>query len=341
MNLCQNKANVEKHLLFYNIVKIGIIGAGNLGTAYAIHLANLNHGVSLFTIEGDVKRNVEKNRENAKYLPGYKIPLSVSIHTNYGELKKAEIVFLCIPSTFVLNALKQALPFISKKAVIVNASKGFDPFTASLQSQAVKKMNAYNRYVVLGGPGLAVEIVQEKPTVLIAAGKKHNCEELKKAMQSSCVKILTTSDVVGVECCEAYKNVAAIALGVSNSLELGSNFKGIIATLAIREMTLLVKHFGGKTSTVDSVAGIGDLITTGLSETSRNYKLGYLLGQGKTPAQAAQEVGQTTEGTNTCKLYPKFARKMQMPLFETVYNITCLKKDPKTEMKKLFEKIRG
>ncbi len=322
-------------------MKIAIIGAGNLGTAYAIHLARSNHNISLFTIEEDVKKSIENKRENTKYLAGYKVPKNISVYTSYEKLKQAEIVFICVPSTFALNVLKEVIPFVSKQAVVVNASKGFDPFTGNLQSQSVKKMkNAYQRYVTLGGPGFAVEIVQHKLTILIAAGKKHNCNKVKKAMESSCLKIFVTTDVVGVECCEAYKNVAAIALGISNGLQLGHNFKGIIATQAIREMNLLVKHFGGKVQTVDSVAGVGDLITTGLSETSRNYTLGYLLGKGKTFVQAIEQVKQAIEGHNTCKLYPKFAKKIQMPLFETVYNITCLNAGPKKEMQNLFNKIK-
>src|SRR5690554_6663108 len=106
----------------------------------------------------------------------------------------------------------------------------------------------------------------------------------------------------GAELGGALKNIYAIAVGLSAALGMGENTKSMLMTRSLAEMSRFAVSLGANPMTFLGLAGVGDLIVTCMSPLSRNYRVGFALGEGKTLEQAVDALGEVAEGVNTLKL---------------------------------------
>jgi glycerol-3-phosphate dehydrogenase (NAD(P)+) len=188
----------------------------------------------------------------------------------------------------------------------VLATKGWQPETGLTPSQAGSRVLGDDaRLVTLAGPGIAAEIVVGSPTVLLCASTDTQARRLVAATLSGpSMLTLTTSDIIGAEIASAYKNVAAIAVGLGHGLSerfiesafvrAFANVRGAMFAQGVVDMVTLAEASGGRASTVVGLAGSGDLYVTCIG--GRNGRFGQLLGSGASPAQALRAIGSTVEG---------------------------------------------
>ena len=119
---------------------------------------------------------------------------------------------------------------------------------------------------------------------------------------------------------------------------LGDNTKAALITRGIAEISRLGVELGGRMETFSGLSGIGDLIVTCTSTHSRNHNCGYLLGQGKTLAEAKEEIKQVIEGVNCAKAAMALANKyhITMPIVEQINAILFENKSAKQAIKDLL-----
>jgi glycerol-3-phosphate dehydrogenase (NAD(P)+) len=150
-----------------------------------------------------------------------------------------------------------------------------------------------------------------------------------------------SDDVVGVEFSGALKNVLAIGAGMSDGLGFGDNTKGALLARGLGEMCRLGVHYEAKLDKFLGVAGVGDLFATASSKLSRNYRVGYAIGQGHLLKEALEEIGQVAEGVPTSEAAMILARRagVQIPVFEAIDSVLRAKLKPLDAVSMLMERL--
>jgi glycerol-3-phosphate dehydrogenase (NAD(P)+) len=303
---------------------IAILGAGNMASALALALAKHGRPVRLYCIERDVEDEIRRERCNTKYLAGHAFPENVTASDDLvSTVNQADVVFIAVPSFAVAEVLDKAKPHLAEDAIIASISKGLDPKTLQPLIQEELRLlppKLRKRVAAIGGPAVATEMAKGSPTAfLIACRDKKAGAKLERLLASKTVKVALTRDLVGVGLAAALKNVYAIALGLCDGLGYPTNAKALVLTLAVEEMAHLLAKAGAHPSTAMSLAGLGDLVVTGLSPHGRNRTYGEKL-VGAT-SKLPSDLGLTTvEGIAATKAGVKLAAKLKAhaPLMLTI-----------------------
>lgn len=304
---------------------IAILGAGNMASALALNLARHKRPVRLYCIETDVAKDIQKKRRNTKYLAGHRFPKNVTASEDLAAiLDEAADVFIAIPSFAVMNVLRDAKPFLSKKLKsLASITKGLDATTLQpivLSEAAVLPTPLQRKLCTIGGPAVATEMATGSPTSLVVAGRDRvTVTRVKSLLESDAITCATSLDLLGVGCASALKNAYAIALGFCDGLQYPTNAKGLVLTIALEEMAELIQKAGGHVKTAYGLAGLGDLIASGMSSHGRNRTYGErLVGSNtKDPTSLGLE---TVEGISATALAVKLSRRLKAktPLLGTI-----------------------
>ncbi|BAZ68786.1 NAD-dependent glycerol-3-phosphate dehydrogenase domain-containing protein [Fischerella sp. NIES-4106] len=232
----------------------------------------------------------------------------------------------------------QSLP-LSPKIIFVTATKGLDLQTTCTPSQIWQEAFPNNPVVVLSGPNLSQEIQQELPAATVVASSVIGAAEVVQLVFSSNrFRVYTNADPLGVELGGTLKNVMAIAAGVCDGLELGTNAKAALLTRGLTEMVRIGVHWGAKQETFYGLSGLGDLLATGNSPLSRNYQVGYQLACGKTLTEILTHLQGTAEGINTTKvlLVRSHQQNISIPITEQVYRLLQADVTPRQALEELM-----
>lgn len=215
--------------------------------------------------------------------------------------------------TDIAQRLKSA--GLSKRTIIVTATKGLDAATLRTPSQIWQALFPDNPIVVLSGPNLAKEIEQGLPAAtVVASSDPHASAAVQQAFSTDVFRVYTNTDPLGTELGGTLKNVMAIAVGVCDGLNLGTNAKAALITRALPEILSVGTHLGAKPETFWGLSGLGDMLATCSSPLSRNYRVGYGLAQGKTLETILEELNSTAEGVNTAHVLVDLANKLEIPV---------------------------
>jgi glycerol-3-phosphate dehydrogenase (NAD(P)+) len=278
---------------------VTILGAGAWGSALAsLAIAN-GHEVRVWSRRG--------SQTLAEVIQGADIVLSA----------------VSIKGVRVIATELQSLP-MSGETIFVTATKGLDPETTCTPSQIWQEAFPTHAVVVLSGPNLSKEIQQELPAASVVASSVMTAAQFVQAVFSSDrFRVYTNSDPLGVELGGTLKNVMAIAAGVCDGLQLGTNAKAALVTRGLTEMVRIGLHWGAKMETFYGLSGLGDLLATCNSPLSRNYQVGYQLAGGKTLAEILAHLEGTAEGVNTTQVLVQRAKQQNipMPITEQVYRL--------------------
>jgi glycerol-3-phosphate dehydrogenase (NAD(P)+) len=273
-----------------SIKKIGILGAGSIGTALAHILAEkATLSVQLWSIEEDVILEVGEKHFNSRYFPKIKLNPDILATTSLDDLADAEILFLAIPSVAVVNFVEDHAVYFNQEAIFVNLAKGFGPgnrlITDCLNDVAV------NPFVTLKGPSFARELINGQPTAFTLGSKNEGHFDLFDGLfNNTCIYIDHSTDLRGVELASILKNIYAIAMGIVDANFDSPNLRSLVLTRAMNEMRQLLIHFGGQEKTMFNYCGFGDFTLTALNDLSRNRTLGLLIGKGFFTADISQKV---------------------------------------------------
>ena len=302
-------------------MKITLLGAGAWGTALAIAFAG-KHDVTLWSREEDVAVDLQNTRENHRFFPGYKLPASVAVSTDFAAaVANAELLLIATPIAGLrptverLKALQVTLP-------ILWVCKGFEAGSGKLPHQVV--MEVLGPQVVCGalsGPSFAEEVAAGQPTaVALAANNPVFAREAARQLHTPRLRIYANDDLVGVEVGGAVKNVLAIATGTCDGLGLGLNSRAALMTRGLAEIARLGLALGAQRETFMGLAGMGDLILTCTGDLSRNRRVGLALAENKSLPQILEELGHVAEGVYTAREVDRLARELnvEMPISAAV-----------------------
>jgi glycerol-3-phosphate dehydrogenase (NAD(P)+) len=321
--------------------KIVVLGDGGWGTTLAIVLAQKGFNVTIWGAFKDYVDLLNKKRQNAKFLPGIKIPKDIFITADLSEaLKDKTLVILAVPSQHMRSVLKRVKRCaFAKNTMFLSVAKGIEISTLKRMSQVIQEELGKVRFAVLSGPTIAHEVATKIPTVaVIACADRKLRKELQNIFMTERFRIYTNHDVVGVELGGSLKNIIAIACGISDGLGFGTNTKAAILSRGLVEISRLGKAMGAHSSTFNGITGLGDLVTTCISPFSRNRHVGEDIGKGKTLSQIQRGMQMVAEGVPTAKsayaLSLKY--KVDMPITREVYRVLYKNKSPLAALKDLM-----
>ena len=302
-------------------MKITLLGAGAWGTALAIAFAG-KHAVTLWSRELDVAEDLRTLRENRRFFPGYHLPPTVQIETDFAQaISGAELLVVATPIAGLrptvdrLKALDSVLP-------VLWVCKGFEAGSGKLPHQVVREVLGQSvLHGALSGPSFAEEVAAGQPTaVALAANDAEFAARVAAELHTTRLRIYANDDLVGVEVGGAVKNVLAIATGVCDGLGLGLNTRAALMTRGLAEIARLGVALGARRETFMGLAGMGDLILTCTGDLSRNRRVGLALAEDKSLAQILEELGHVAEGVYTAREVARLAGDLgiDMPISQAV-----------------------
>ncbi len=307
---------------------IAVIGAGSWGTALAQMLASQGFPVHLWALEPEVAQAIAKQRENTIFLKG--IPLSENVFpTNDLEeaLSGKPLVLSVVPSQWVRETAEKMSPFISPSAIVVSCTKGIEVGTRVTMTAILReKLTSIDpkNVCVLSGPSFAREVAQGLPTVVtVAAASREVSGLVQQVFHAPTFRVYTNDDVIGVEVAGAVKNVMAIAAGICDGLNLGANARAAMITRGLTEIRRLGKALGANPRTFTGLAGVGDLLLTCTTAQSRNFTVGFKIGQGQKLADILADMRMVAEGVRNAKSVYNLSRQsaVDMPIVAETYRI--------------------
>jgi len=251
-------------------MKVAVIGSGNMGTALAHLLADNGHGVTCWDHIPAVVEDIRKKHQNSKFLPGVSLPSNVTANLLLNQVvREADMIFIAVPSLFFRQVVKEFSPFSLPQAVVVGTSKGLENSNGKRMSQvyAEAAVHSADHYVACSGPSIANEFARKKPTAVILASPNHlYLNKVKEVLSNPYFRVEISTDMAGVEWGGVLKNIYAIGLGLLDGLKEGRpNLKAAFVTMALAEMKEIAVKMGGQEKTLEGLAGLGDLVTTGFS----------------------------------------------------------------------------
>lgn len=322
---------------------IAVLGAGSWGTALALLLARNGNEVRLWSHEPEHIKILQEQRENRRYLPGYAFPDNLQIDSNLGSiLHQITDVLIAVPSHAFRSVIEKLRAETEQDLRIVWGTKGVDPQTCQLLHQVVAEVfQPQTQVAVLSGPSFATEVAASKPTAVSLAGNDSDfLQSLVDRFHNDTFRVYLNTDMIGVEICGAIKNVLAIAVGISDGLELGANSRCALITRGLAEMSRLCVAYGGKKETLLGMCGVGDLVLTCTDDQSRNRRFGLALGRGESTELALKNIGQAVEGLqNTKQIYQMAQTKnVELPITEQVHAVICNHHSPEDILQELLKR---
>ncbi len=294
-------------------MKMAVIGAGKWGQALYHAYSQKNDVV----IHSRTARNIEN-------------------FVSLDEALQREYLVMAIPAQFVREWMQTH--FADKGQKILVAAKGIETRTGAFLNEIYEQFVSKERLAYISGPSFAAEVMQSLPTALMISSTNLDLARIFADALPDFIKGYVSDDVVGAEVSGAYKNVIAIAGGVSDGLGLGNNARAALISRGLVEMTRFGEAFGAKSETFLSLGGAGDLFLTASSKLSRNYRVGLGLAEGKSMETILDELGEVAEGVPTARALHKIAQEkgLYLPIAEEVYAMIEEGKNPRQSVRDLL-----
>lgn len=324
------------------MTKLSILGAGSWGTALSILLCKNGHPVTVWSVLPDEVEMLKLHREHKDKLPGAIVPLDVDFTTDLKACASAVAVFV-VPSQTVRETARKIKPYLPENPIAVICSKGLEESTGLRLSEVVQQELDDARVVALIGPSHAEEVALGMPTTVVAASADQQAAEMvQDIFMSPRFRVYTGSDIVGAELGAALKNIIALCAGICDGLGYGDNCKAALMTRGLTEIARLGKAMGACANTFSGLTGMGDLIVTCTSRHSRNWRAGYLIGQGMPLEKALAEIKMVVEGVTAAKAAYSLSRKtgVYMPIVEQACKILFEGKSPALAVGALMERSK-
>lgn len=311
--------------------RVAVIGGGSFGTVIANIAAANGHAVALWMRNEDVARTVNSDHVNTAYLPDYPLHHGLRATTDLADaVANVDVLFMAVPSGSCREVARAVARRLDAGAVVISMTKGIEAGSFKLMSQVLGEEFPQHSLGVLSGPNLAREIADGQLTgTVVASDDDALVSMVQDLLHSGNFRVYASHDMYGVELGGALKNVYAIMAGLGAALGVGENTMGMLLTRSLAEMSRFAVDMGANPLTFLGLAGVGDLIVTCSSPLSRNYRVGFELGQGRALDDIVAELGQVAEGVNTLGSLKQAAdaRSVYMPLMSGLYSILYERQD--------------
>ena len=297
---------------------IGIIGGGAWGTALAQVVSAGDRETILWALEDEVVEAVNGSHENRLFLPGIPLNPAIRATSDLDDLAHCDAWLVVTPAQHMRAVLERA-PRCDTPMVL--CSKGIEEHSGELLHNVAAEGCPGSHAAVLSGPTFAHEVARGLPTaVTLAAEDISLAERLRDRIAQPTFRIYVSDDVAGAEIGGAVKNVLAIACGVVEGKGLGQNARAALIGRGFAEMTRFGLAFGARKETLTGLSGLGDLVLTCSSTSSRNYSLGLGIGEGRPAAELLSDRRTIAEGAFTAPVLARLAREkaIDMPIVQAV-----------------------
>ncbi len=301
---------------------IAILGAGAWGTALAATAARAGRRVTLWGRDGALLVDITAG-ENPKYLPGVELPEDISVTTALSVAAGGEAIILAAPAQGTRALLAQLTPLLAAATPLIIAAKGIEQTSGMLMSEVVAEAAPGHPVAVLSGPSFAREVAAGLPTAVTIAGPAGIAGRLQATLSTPSFRPYVSDDVTGVALGGAAKNVYAIACGVVDGLNLGENARAALLARGFAELARLGEALGARRETLMGLSGLGDLVLTATSTSSRNFAAGVELGRGRSAAAIAAPGHPLAEGLATAPALVARARAagIELPIAEAMADL--------------------
>lgn len=301
---------------------IAILGAGAWGTALALAALAAGRKTSLWVREDDVLADMDQGRGN-RFLPGAAIPKALHVTGDLAKACRADALLLAVPAQVLHGFADSLKPHLTKGQPVVICAKGIEKGSGKLVTEVAAESLPDAALAILSGPSFARDVGRGLPTAVTIAAKGELAGQLQAALGSPAFRPYASDDLIGVALGGAAKNVYAIACGVVEGMGLGENARAALLARSFAELTRLGENLGAKRETLMGLSGLGDLVLTATSPSSRNFSFGIELGKGKTLAQLNAPGLPLAEGVATAPALVKRARAggVEMPIAEAMADL--------------------
>jgi glycerol-3-phosphate dehydrogenase (NAD(P)+) len=326
---------------------VAILGAGAWGTALAAHLARASGStVRLWARDARQSEIIESSRENARYLPGVKLPPAVLLKSDLDEtVRDASLIIIATPIAALVDLAATLCSRVD--APLVWVGKGF---VAAAEAGGVAL--AHQRVAplwrlavgVISGPSFAEEVARGLPTaVSVAATERVLAEEVARRLRGDTLRAYVSDDLIGIEVGGAIKNVLAIAAGASDGLGFGNNARAALITRGLAETGRLSIALGGRRETLMGLSGLGDLVLTCTGDLSRNRRVGLALAAGERLDAIMGSLGHVAEGIAAARAAHTLASSLNvdMPICAAVYRVLYENLSPRRAVESLLAREPG
>jgi len=320
-------------------MNILVLGAGTFGTAIANELSvNTDNKVTLFSRNQDKVNQINKFQTNKSCFPNKYLTKFLLATTDKKEIKKADVVFIALPSTVIIENLLFLQSYFNKDSLFVNLSKGLFAEGVTVVESIEEKLGITN-IVTLKGPSFAVEVMEHADTLLtLGYSTNYQYKIINTIIKNTSLHIDCTTDVRGVEMLSVLKNIYALVLGVIDAKYNSPNTRFMILTKAFSEARILLKSVGGSEDTLFLACGFGDFCLTSLNDLSRNRTLGLLIGKGFFNADYKSN-SVILEGLNAIEMFHDLIEEdvlKELLLFNKLYNFFA---NQETELEFKFDEL--
>jgi glycerol-3-phosphate dehydrogenase (NAD(P)+) len=298
--------------------RIAVIGGGAWGTALAQAAASAGRDVLVWALEEEVVEAINTAHENRLFLPGVALDRAIRATGDLDAIGECDAWLVVTPAQHMRSVLEQA-PRCDLPRVL--CSKGIEEKSGLLLHEVAAGACPGAPIAVLSGPTFADEVARGLPTaVTLAAEDRAIATSLRDALAQPRFRIYLSDDVAGAEVGGAVKNVLAIACGVVEGRGLGQNARAALIARGFAEMTRFGVALGARPETLAGLSGLGDLVLTCSSTSSRNYSLGKGIGEGRSAAELLADRRTVAEGAHTAPVLARIARErgIDMPIVDAV-----------------------
>ncbi len=305
--------------------KISVIGAGSWGIALAVLLHGNGHPVMVWSHRQSQVDSMRDTRRNDK-LKDAILPDDMEFTADIKEaVDWADVILMAVPSKATRETALKLKPYVTGNHIVITVTKGIEESTLMTQTEILEDVLGNDmRICVLSGPSHAEEVIDKKPTLVVAGSKdRQTALYVQNLFMNEFFRVYSSPDVKGIEVGAALKNVIALAAGMSDGLGFGDNAKAALITRGIKEISALAVAMGGQAETLAGLTGVGDLIVTCQSLHSRNRMAGFYMGQGLSKDEAMEKVAMVVEGVYSAKAAMALSEKLdvEMPIVCVVNDV--------------------
>jgi glycerol-3-phosphate dehydrogenase (NAD(P)+) len=301
---------------------IAILGAGAWGTALALAAHAAGRRTSLWVREADVLADIRAGRGN-RFLPGTAIPGEMMVTGDLNEAAGADALLLVVPAQVLHGFADRLRPLLKPGQPVVICAKGIEQGSGKLVTEVAAEALPDAPLAILSGPSFARDVAKGLPSAVTIAAKGELAAKLQAALSGPTFRPYASDDLTGVALGGAAKNVYAIACGVVEGMGLGENARAALLARSFAELARLGEALGARRETLMGLSGLGDLVLTATSRSSRNFSFGVELGQGKTVTELNAPGHPLAEGVATAPALVARAKAVdvELPIAEAMADL--------------------
>ena len=321
---------------------VSVLGAGSWGIAIANLLATEGNAVTLWMHAATTPTDLAVTREDKSRLPGVRIHPAIELTDNLKQAAThSDIIFVAVPAQHVRGLCEQLTETGKTIGILVTLAKGIEVSSLQRVSEVVRDALGVGveNVIAVSGPSHAEEVARGIPTSVVAAGQSPEAViEIQRLLSTPMFRVYSSDDLIGVELGGALKNPIALAAGMLYGLKLGDNTLGALLTRGLAEITRLGVRMGARPETFAGLSGLGDLVTTCVSQHSRNRFVGERIGRGEKLVDILASMTMVAEGVETTRAAVRVAElhKVEMPITQQVHKVLFEDKPPLEALSELM-----